>query len=214
VGEFDCLYYCHKRRAYFHLELAVKYYLSHRRTTISNAVSQWREWLGPTNTDHLDRKIKHLLGHQIKLGEHPAGRIALQELGIDSFNREVEIKGYLFQSHSKPLQPPQGYNNKNRLNAWLSVAELPDFLTETSTSHYCLLDKSHWLAPARAVNHTNLLMGPIELTEKLNRHFKEQGRPVLLAAFDDTGEEQRRFFVTGPNWPANSGKPGVSSSPL
>ncbi len=214
VGEFDCLYYCQKRRAYFHLELAVKYYLSHRRTTTNNTASQWREWLGPTNTDHLDRKIEHLFGHQIMLGEHPAGQSALQQLGINSFNREVEIKGYLFQSRADPLQPPQGYNDENILSAWLNVAELPNFLAAASSAQYCQLDKPQWLAPAQAGVHANQLMGSMKLVEKLNRHFNNQGRPVLLAAFDDAGEEQRRFFVTGADWPTNSGKPGISPSPL
>lgn len=214
LGEFDCLYYCHRRRRYVHLELAVKYYLSHRRNSVNRGRSEWREWLGPGNTDHLDRKINHLFGHQITLGDHPAARSALQALGISSYGREVEIKGYLFQSLSDPLGTPPGYNGQNSLCRWLNVSELPEYLAVTRADSFALLDKTHWLAPAEAQCHDDSLRYSAELRKQLARHFSEFGRPVLIAAFDRSGRESQRFFVTGPNWPGDSGKPGIPSPPL
>lgn len=214
LGEFDCLYYCHVRAQHFHLELAVKYYLSNRQVTTGLHTSQWMEWLGPTNTDNLERKITHLTQHQIKLGEHPIAVEALRALNIEKPAREVEIKGYLFQGICDPLSPPLGHNDKNSLCHWLTVVQLPSYITSCESVSFCPLDKPHWLAPAIAATHANTLLDKVGISEAIAQHFADGGRPVMLAGFNKAGEEHQRFIVTGPQWPADSGKPVKASSTL
>lgn len=214
LGEFDCLYYCHVRAQNFHLELAVKYYLSNRQVTKGLQTSQWMEWLGPTNTDNLERKIKHLTQHQIKLGEHPIAVEALRALHIDKPAREIEIKGYLFQDIYDPLSPPKGHNSENSLCHWLTIVQLPAYIAACGSVSFCQLDKPYWLAPAIAAAHVNVLLDNVGITEAMAQHFARSGRPVMLAGFDDTGVEHQRFFVTGPQWPADSGQPVKTPSPL
>jgi hypothetical protein len=214
LGEFDCLYYCRVRKQHFHLELAVKYYLSNRQVTRGGQTSQWEEWLGPTNTDNLERKIKHLTQHQIKLGEHPIAVEALRALNIDKPAREIEIKGYLFQGIHDPLSPPSGHNSENGLCHWLTIVQLPSYLASCGSVNFCQLDKPHWLAPAIADSHANALLDRVGIAEVMARHFADGGRPVMFAGFDETGVEDQRFFVTGPQWPTDSGKPVKTPSSL
>ncbi len=214
LGEFDCLYYCRVRKQNFHLELAVKYYLSNRQVTSGQQASAWSEWLGPTNTDNLERKIKHLTQHQIKLGEHPMAVEALRALNIDKPAREIEIKGYLFQGTEDPLSPPSGYNSNNGLCRWLTIEQLSAYLNELEAHNFRVLDKPHWLAPALADPHASALQDKATLTEAMAQHFVGGGRPAMLAGFDEAGKEQQRFFVTGPRWPMGSIKPFKTSAPL
>ena len=214
VGEFDCLYYCHQRQRHFHLELAVKYYLSHRQTTDKQRTSHWREWLGPSNTDHLDRKINHLIQRQIQLGDHPVARIELDKLGIDTLTKEVEIKGYLFQSLSDPLSAPYAHNHQNKLCQWMTVEELASYIGAEKSSLFCLLPKPQWLAPARSNTAGNALLEGGSLSELLSEHFRLRGRPQLVSAFDESGNESRRFFVTGLSWPADIGQPPKTPATL
>jgi len=201
IGEFDCLYYCRQRQRHFHLELAVKYYLSHRQTTTNQKASHWCEWLGPTNTDHLDRKINHLTQHQIQLGDHPAARESLEKLGITTLLKEVEIKGHLFQSVGDPLPAPHAHNHQNKLCQWLTIDELADYLDTLQNRLYRVLPKPLWLAPAKAQAHNENLMGGEQFTQLMNEHFEQRDKPQLIAAFDESGEESNRFFVTGVGWP-------------
>lgn len=214
LGEFDCLYYCHVRKQHFHLELAVKYYLSNRQVTTGLGTSQWMEWLGPTNTDNLERKIKHLTQHQIRLGEHPIAVEALHTLNIEKLAKEIEIKGYLFQNVLDPLPPPQGHNSEKSLCQWLTILQLPDYVASCDSVSFCQLDKPYWLSPALAAAHTNSLLDRVGTIEAMAQHFAGSGRPVMLAGFNAAGEEQQRFFVTGPKWPADSAKPVKPPAPL
>ncbi|MBE9538918.1 MAG: DUF1853 family protein [Proteobacteria bacterium] len=214
LGEFDCLYYCRQRQRHFHLELAVKYYLSHRQSTSGQNVSHWNEWLGPSNTDHLDRKINHLIQRQIQLGDHPVARTALNKLGIDTLTKEVEIKGYLFQSLSDPLTAPYAHNCQNRLCRWLTIEELESYLDTLDSSRFYLLPKAQWLAPANFITSRESLLDGSLLNKALSEHFQLRGRPQLVSAIDKLGNESQRFFVTGLLWPANSGQPGKAPAPL
>jgi hypothetical protein len=201
IGEFDCLYYCHQREQHIHLELAVKYYLSQRGQTTHEPASQLSEWLGPNNKDNLERKVSHLTRHQIQLGKHPASQPALQQLGIEELSKEIEIKGYLFQSQSDPLPAPHGYNHQRHLCHWVTIDTLVPFLRDLDCSHYSILDKTHWLAGAQLDACRAVAMPTQSLVDQLLTWFLSDSRPQLIVAFGAEDIEQERFFVTGPDWP-------------
>ena len=203
LGEFDCIYFCHQRQRHFHLELAVKFFLSHRQATTDESASQWSDWLGPNAEDRLDRKIEHLMLRQIKLGDNPVAREQLRGLGIFELEQEVEIKGYLFQSNADPLPPPPGFNPSWCLNQYVGLsllsAHLDDLDTE-STCGYLTLPKGQWLSPACI--DRGIALNREQLTSSLNTQLHADKRPQLVAAFDKAGRECRRFFVTPTMWPA------------
>jgi hypothetical protein len=203
LGEFDCIYFCRERRRHFHLELAVKFFLSHRQATTDESASQWSEWLGPNTEDRLDRKIEHLMQRQIKLGDNPVAREQLRSLGILELEREVEIKGYLFQSSVDPLPPPQGFNPARHLNQYVGLSLLSAHLDELdrgSTYGYSTLPRAQWLSSACI--DMGMVLSREQLTSSLNKQMDTDQRPQLVAAFDKAGKETQRFFVTPTQWPA------------
>ncbi len=205
LGEFDCLYYCHQRGAHFHLELAVKFFLSNRRDTTSDQPSQLREWWGPECQDRLDLKLGHLMNRQIQLADLPPAQVCLSALGIEQIGREVEVKGYLFQSIRDPLSSPDGYNKQQTLNHWVHLEDLAQYTGRMLPKQFITLSKLQWLSPIVAGPGAALLTAE-ELLRAMQEHFDTDSRPQLVAALDGSGSELDRFFVTGNDWPHGNGE--------
>jgi len=203
LGEFDCIYRCHERQRYIHLELAVKFFLGYGADSSGQAASQWHEWLGPNSRDRLDLKVGHLMQHQVQLGEHPRARELLASLGIPALHKELAIKGYLFQPITSTLPPPVAFNSQSRMQQWLSVDQLEHYLTGLESRHYLVLPRKRWLAGAYADPQARVL-GADELQKAMHSHFGQDSRAQLVAGLDQSATECHRFFVTGPDWPTSS----------
>ncbi|MEH6518180.1 MAG: DUF1853 family protein [Halioglobus sp.] len=198
LGEFDCLYFCRKRQRHFHLELAVKYFLSHSPGT-GDDPSHWHDWLGPNCKDRLDLKIDHMMQRQIRLSEQPVAKEILAGLGIGELATEVEMKGWLFTQDSNPLPAPHAHNNERRLAKWIKIGDWETCLDAHDWSDIALLPRLQWLAPALRKDVD--LMAPEAQRKYLMQHFQSSERPLLLAGFGGGDIEQGRFFVTPDNWP-------------
>ncbi len=202
LGEFDVLYWCHERQRHFHLELAVKFFLGHRRQTTTEPVSHWHEWLGSNSRDRLDLKIEQLLQRQIRLGEHPLAREQLAMLGIADLAQEITIKGYLFQPIINPLPAPLGVNTQLQFAQWLPQAELKRYLQQLEAEHFQLLPKARWLTPVHA-DESEELIGRSISAEKLQSLLAASGHAQLIAGTGPDGLELCRFFVTPNDWPTS-----------
>jgi hypothetical protein len=215
VGEFDCIYYCHQRQRHFHLELAVKYFLGNRTVTQSGQArrgeasrgeaSSWYEWWGPECQDRLDLKIAHLMDRQIQLADKAPAQALLSQRGITDVAREVEIKGYLFQSATDQLLPPFGYNPDRPLSEWVHLDQLQHYCSREKWHAFLHLPKFQWLSPAQSPADGELRTAEHLVTD-MQSHFEQQIRPQLVAALDDQGKEIARFFVTGNGWPEGNGE--------
>jgi hypothetical protein len=201
LGEFDCLYFCHQRQRHFHLELAVKYFLSHSPGTGEDP-SHWHDWLGPNCRDRLDLKIDHMMQRQIRLSDQPVAKEILAELGINELATEVEMKGWLFTQDSNPLPAPHAHNNERRLARWIKIGDWEAYLEVHKWSDIALLPRLQWLAPALRKDVD--LRTPEAQRTYLMQHFQSSERPLLLAGFGGGDVEQGRFFVTPDNWPVIS----------
>ncbi len=190
VGEFDCIYWCRRREAHVHLELAVKFYLG---------VPGTDTWLGPGQHDRLDQKLQHLLDHQSRLSEHPAAQATLRQYGIESCISLVDIKGYLF-APAAGVTTPEYHNPGNPLCDWYRVEEftalgaLPD-----DWAGWAEIPRHRWLAPY-AIDD-NRVSDQNALIDTLAKRLHPGSRPVQMAACDALGREQRRCFVTPNDWP-------------
>lgn len=200
LGEFDCIYYCHQRQRHVHLELAVKYYLGHRRTATTCDHSECSEWLGPNAADRLDLKVGHLMTRQIRLADHPVALRQLRDLGISQLDREVEIKGDLFRPRSDPLPAPRAFNPGHAMQAWLPIDQLRALVEERGGGSYQLLPRHRWLARAQPDPLSPKLDG-ITLSAVSRARLRKDSRPLLVAAVDDYGMELDRFFITPDHWP-------------
>ncbi|PLW82575.1 hypothetical protein CWI75_08280 [Kineobactrum sediminis] len=198
VGEFDCLYYCHQRERYFHLELAVKFYLGHRTHTTTETDSQWREWLGANTVDRLERKLDRLLKHQIRLGQHPLAREILADLGIENPGREIALRGALFQPAADALPAPLGYNPMVPMQYWYTLAHWQQQADPHAT--YALPDRLLWLSALCSQRP----LGAAAITQHLTAHFAQGGHPQLVVRLNSEGHEDERYFITHAQWPAPS----------
>lgn len=194
LGEFDVIYFCHRRNRHVHLELAVKYYLG------VNNQKAGPIWLGPDEGDNLDNKLVHLLQRQICLSDRPAASARLRALDIESVEREIALKGYLFQPMRDPLESPQSYNTACQYNRWCRPGTLEDLPGYSNASHFMRLQKMQWLSGAQA-NPNSKLISPGKLKAEAEAMISENPYPALIAAMDTLGNEISRFFVTPEYWP-------------
>ena len=214
LGEFDCVYYCHKRRCEVHLELAVKFFLGAPRTGASAnmAAGALRDWLGPDTRDRLDLKLNHLLEHQILLSERAEAKKRLLALGIESVEKEIALKGYLFQPEYDGLPAPPGYNEDCDMGRWVSCSSILSYLDGLDAKTYMLMPKMRWLSALRCENPGKTLTEQ-DLLEQVNRHFERDHYPLMIAALDDSGLESGRFFITPSNWPNHATESPLESPP-
>ena len=202
LGEFDIIYFCRRRQSHIHMELAVKFYLGHCPEINPGEPGQWRHWLGPNTRDRLDLKITHLLQRQIRLGDTTAAQELLASLGVVNLQREIEIKGYLFNSIAHPLPPPPGFNTICPMAEWIALPQLQRKLEMTRACSYVTLPRAMWLGSFQRCPSIGEIAGP-ELPASLALHIAKSQRPQLVAALDASGREISRFFVTGEHWPHN-----------
>ncbi len=200
LGEFDVIYWCHKRQCHVHLELAVKYFLGWPRQAGSGSASQWQDWLGPNARDRLDLKLQQLFQRQIRLGDCTAARAQLAALGIGDMAREVVIKGCLFRSPENQLPPPVGFNTRLQLARWLRLQELGSFLDEIQPDRFLLPLKLRWLSPLQAAAGDEYFIRS-SLAERLQSLAEQTHRARLVVGVDREGVETCRFFVTPDDWP-------------
>lgn len=201
IGEFDCIYFCRQRQRNFHLELAVKFYLGHPLACLPGRHSHWNQWLGANTRDRLDLKVEHLMQHQIRLADHPAAGELLEALGVDTVEREVEIKGRLFHPGNGILPVPFACTAAMALHKWWRINELA---TRQWTGHtrFLPLDKMHWFAEI-TIGKDQPVMDREELLQWLAGELASTGRAQLVAVIDNDGVEVERFFVTRQEWPDN-----------
>jgi hypothetical protein len=197
LGEFDCLYYCREKDQIFHLELAVKYFLGYGD---SQSGTQQTLWYGPNSRDRLDLKLSHMLDRQIRLGEHPQAQTALAELDIQTYEKEVAMHGYLFNSHNESLPSPEGHNPAATGGVWIPENQLAGLVGDSDAEQFLVLPRLRWLSPAVATAGDKVYSGK-QLTTHMAAHFTDTSRPQLIAALNDQGTEQQRFFVTWNQWP-------------
>lgn len=196
IGEYDLVF--RRDRRVFHWELAVKFYLGHPGPDGEPF------WYGPNPRDRLDKKWRKMLDRQLVLSEHPAGRKALQELGVgERVEPGAFVRGYLFEPLADDYEVARHVDaNAHALTGWwVHHANLLDFRRELEPNgalEWMTLSKLRWLSPACLTErdrHSTL----DELAESLpkNRHFLVAG----LTETDDGWREVTRGFIVPDRWP-------------
>lgn len=179
VGEFDIIYYQHSAGRYFHLELAVKFFLYHH----SGEANPLSNWLGPNSADRLDRKLDRLLSHQLPLSRTAIGHRQLIEMGLSGVAPQLHFGGMLFYPPGLTPAPTPALHPNHLRGQWQTVSA---FTAKEDIADWRLLAKPDWLA-------ANFDMATPLNTDTLAR---AQQRPVMLM----NGRGQRQF-ITPDSWP-------------
>ena len=184
LGEFDIIYFCHRRQRHVHLELALKFYLCGPGLD----GSEWHHWLGPNSKDRLDLKLAHMLEHQIQLSQLPAATPVLAELGVKQPLRELEIKGRLYHYHQTSAALPPAYNSQLPMHQW---AYARDAETLLQPSRHLALAREQWLAP--------LAHGRLDTSGPQTQPLPNKAQQ--FAVTDCAQMERHRLFLVANDWP-------------
>lgn len=194
LGEFDFIVQDVKSGRFLHQELAIKFYLGHEQDGKAY-------WIGPQTVDRLDKKMAHLLNHQLRLSEMPEAKAVLHALGIDKIETQLLIKGYLFQpAHLQRIPLPENINANHNSGLWLPKSLFLNELTEGKyqTCYWQILNKLEWLSeqchpsPERTFSSQNL------------QSHLDFSRPILLSRIEyDNNKpiELEKLFVVSDDWP-------------
>tara|TARA_R110002049_G_scaffold154534_13_gene319070 strand:- start:2587 stop:3477 length:891 start_codon:yes stop_codon:yes gene_type:complete len=211
LGEFDCIYYCADRACHVHLELAVKYFLGVPRARDNATPANTHEWLGPDQRDRLKTKLDQLLQRQIALGDAPAARRKLLDMGIENMAREIALKGYLFQPLYEAPPSPPGFNRACTMHKWVSYQQLESHCATLDAMSFAILPKMQWLSRAQCdASETRLTQQ--QLLASLPRRWQADHYPLLIAALDEAHSEVSRFFVTPGRWPDSIARSATRSA--
>ena len=200
LGEFDFIIFDKTHKRYYHLEVAIKYYLFFDAHP-SLIEREQRHWFGPNSQDNLERKWQHLLNKQSVLSTLPEAKALLESLHIppNTLERKISAKGYLFHR--------QADNEK------LGSEHLPDSASPQTLSPYYFINetdafanqplyfitKRRWLSQTHHSDDISL----ITVDELIELLAKKQS-PVLLAygeSIQGVIRESERFFVCPEAWP-------------
>lgn len=188
IGEFDFLFHTHGKTV--HWETAIKFYLQ------AEASSRQDAFVGPGGYDRLDLKVGRIFGHQLLL----AGSAAHREV-IDA--TQAYVKGMLFYPAGLAAPIPEGVS-AHHLQGWWMRHRLDNIPQFSANSHWVILPRLSWLAPARLPADT-AVMTPGQISEKMEMHFQKLKVALLLAELqrDANGEwhEISRGFVVSSDWP-------------
>lgn len=204
LGECDFLVETAAGRR-LHWELAVKCYLH-----AGAARGQLADYVGPNLQDRFDRKLAHLLGHQLPL----SAREEFASLGLAGpWHAQMFIKGWLFypqseagdgsvpatQSFDAPeLDPahPRGW--------WTTRTEWPEFATAHAPA-WRVLPRLEWLAPRRYEAGDAAVAELVDAATLALRLVRQTG-PTMVAGFSSDAQgrwiERSRGFVVPDTWPA------------
>ncbi|TQV75066.1 DUF1853 family protein [Aliikangiella marina] len=218
LGEFDFIYENQNTGQFFHLEVAVKYYLGNakkiqqiqekRGLDLSSPKSQ-SLWVGPGTRDRLDKKAEKLISHQSRLSLTEPGRETLKSIGINKVSRQICLLGCLFYPADYSMASPNNANKDHIRGKWMTLDTVTQHLS--STSCYAIVDKPHWLAPLDSASQT--LLTRDDLVETLRDCFADIPHPKLVAEFKNispnqpgdnpkiTGLSSCWHFIVPQKWP-------------
>lgn len=195
LGELDLL--LRDPEGVHHLELAVKFYLGNG----SRGDDAPRHWIGPGGHDRLDLKLDHLLHHQLSLSTREQARPALAELTGSPIRPALWLGGYLFEPWAGGCSPPAGANPAHLRGLWVRQRDWPALHQQAGESHWQMLPRQAWLAPARQEREPDTSAADTQARPTLD----EQSPARLMARLQGTGsvwEEAQRVFVVPDRWPA------------
>lgn len=172
LGEIDFILRDSKTDELIHLEVALKFYL---RDGSSETMAQW---IGPNRSDSLEKKVRKLVDHQLKISENHPERIA------HSIKRHAcLLKGVLFYP-SNDISPPD-FASKNHLRGIWRHKNASD------KTRFGVLEKRDWMQAHRCIE-----LRPFETGEKSvyaqSLSIEERPNRIMLVNDDWLGSGRQK----------------------
>jgi len=204
LGECDFLVETTRGRR-LHWELAVKCYLH-----VSEGRGLLSDFVGPNLRDRFDRKLSHLLDHQLRLS-------AREEFAIlghpGPWLAQMFVKGWLFYragsgSDVERSREPAELAPAHPRGWWVTHEDWPAFAQAQQAIGWSVLPRLDWLAPRRlpALSQSTGILPPTA-PHTLFEQIARRREPVMVAAFSADGGgyvERSRGFIVPDDWPSRA----------
>lgn len=187
LGELDFVFKHLPTGVFYHLELAVKFYLYHKSSPASKA------FIGPNAINRLDIKVDRLVKHQLQLTSHRAASRWLSEKHISEITPLCHVPGILFYHWlDTHLHVPEGIIDNGKKGRWLYQNEWPAYAKQ-NPQDLILLQKLNWLSPGCSKPSDYFSTSAIE------NGIAEQKWSKSILLFDP--EQSRYVFLVPDDWP-------------
>jgi len=213
--------------ALVHWELAVKCYLYAGARLADESVdeagnaapyAELAQYVGPDLTDRFDRKLSHMVDHQLQLSARP--EFAAQ-IDAGPWRPELFLKGWLFYPLAQPAGESHEWVEPRHLRGWwVSRQAWREQRSMLAAQGWLVLSRRSWLAPRQADADATILDDaaldaflaaqfaplPVEIDDEGDDDatvLRNLTSPVLIAAMVRNGngwEERSRGFVVEPQW--------------
>jgi hypothetical protein len=168
---------------------------------LSAPVSSLERYVGPNLADRFDRKLAHMVGHQLSLSTRP--ELAALFPGRP-WQAQLLLRGWLFypamSDAASPLSP--AVNASHLRGWWLSIHDWHEYRGACGADAWAALPRLAWLAPARLAPASVLSASAFE--RLLDSHFGASAEPLLVAALVRNAlgfAERSRGFIVPDDWP-------------
>jgi uncharacterized protein len=189
LGECDFLVETTDGRR-LHWELAVKCYLH-----TGSARAMLADFVGPNLRDRLDRKLAHLLDHQLRLRE----REEFASLGLAGpWLAQMFVKGWLFyRAGARLMSDPPALAPAHARGWWVTRSEWPAFAAQQAADGWSVLPRLAWLAPRR-IAATDVMRAETSLrtAEVVGVPKSASGGSTADNTASDAGAERTRRSAT------------------
>ncbi len=233
LGELDLFLEDHQSN-FFHVEIAVKFYLQSRSSGSNQECSRWDNWIGPNSIDRLDIKCDRMITHQLSLIEnHPnefieacndgelkkklrhsfqQGEYTQQSIKASHFFKGINFIHFLSMDHAvRPISS----NEHSPLGAWGRLSELKNHASELARVFPCeqtyLVDKMGWMTGDNDALLKKSFTDSLNDVEALFHQAKSRGYPTpgCMIFFEDKETETKdgEALQTGTSSPETQKAP-------
>ncbi len=187
-GEIDLIVENQMSRRFIHIELAAKFFM------LIPGVEGLHAWVGPGLADRLDKKLNHLLHHQLTLPKNTFVSDLLQQQGIALSKSAAILRGrYFYPLLEHSYHEDKHVNYHANKGYWGRLAEWLNFL-KCEEWQFSRLKKNEWLFSNVSVSETGAI----------NRLLStDYNYPVAFIATHPEAESVRGFVVPD-DWYANA----------
>lgn len=185
LGELDFVFYDFISKKHIHLELAIKFYLSHQKD------NTWH-FPGPDPRDNWQRKLDRMRTHQFKLASTPEAQALLKEkFEIKTIETKQLIYGRLFDPIGTVERPHliSMASNANR-GQWLYLKDWEEHFPDTAT--VSSMPKQLW--PLEITSETRPLLKPTSIDDLKNA-------AAHRCTMFTTTESAEPYFLVPNSWP-------------